>query len=87
MKHKFNCFYSENHYIRMRSTEPFLFRDAFDLNYGVGILRIPEGLDRNKVPDELLDYNEDSDGEFEISDDGNLLLRFTEGYAFNYCQM
>ena len=49
----------------------FFCRDAFDLSYGVGVLRIPEGLDRNKVPDELLDYKEDSDDEdFNVSDDG-----------------
>ena len=52
-------------------------RDAFDLNYGVGILRLPEGLDRNKVPDELLDYNEESDDEeFEISDEGFIKVCF-----------
>ena len=46
-------------------------RDAFDLSYGVGVLRIPEGLDRNKVPDELLDFKEESDDEdFDVSDDG-----------------
>ena len=49
----------------------FFGRDAFDLSYGVGVLRIPEGLDRNKVPDELLDYREESDDEdFDVSDDG-----------------
>ena len=42
-----------------------------------GILRLPEGLDRNKVPDELLDYNEESDDEeFEISDEGFIKFFF-----------
>ena len=48
----------------------FFSRDAFDLNFGIGVLRIPEGLDRNKVPDELLDLEEDSEAESEISGDG-----------------
>lgn len=37
------------------------YRDAFDLKYGVGILRIPEGLDINKIPDESGTNDDDDD--------------------------
>ena len=32
-------------------------RDAFDLHYGLGILRVPGGFDRHKVPDDFLDLD------------------------------
>ncbi|KAK6178797.1 hypothetical protein SNE40_011302 [Patella caerulea] len=34
--------------------------DAFDLHYGVGILRVSEGLDVHKIPDEYLDKTDDT---------------------------
>lgn len=34
--------------------------DAFDLHYGVGILRVPGGLDTHKVSDDLLDATDDT---------------------------
>lgn len=37
-----------------------IIHDAFDLNYGVGILRNPNGFDKEKITDDLLD-REDSD--------------------------
>ncbi|XP_033750069.1 solute carrier family 12 member 3-like [Pecten maximus] len=42
-----------------------IIQDAFDLNYGVGILRIPEGLDLNKVPDECVGLDDDIESEDE----------------------
>ncbi|XP_069138300.1 LOW QUALITY PROTEIN: solute carrier family 12 member 1-like [Argopecten irradians] len=36
-----------------------IIQDAFDLNYGVGILRVPEGLDLNRVPDECVGLDDD----------------------------
>lgn len=38
-----------------------IIEDAFDLKYGVGILRIPEGLDINKIPDESGTNDDDDD--------------------------
>ena len=59
-------------------------RDAFDLKYGVGILRIPEGFDINKIPDES-ETNDDDDPDEDNSDDSDedeggvlILLRICE---------
>ncbi|XP_060071216.1 solute carrier family 12 member 3-like [Ylistrum balloti] len=48
-----------------------IIQDAFDLNYGVGILRVPEGLDMNRVPDECVGLDDDieSDHEHETEQD------------------
>lgn len=40
------------------------YRDVFDLKYGVGILRILEGLDINKIFDES-EINDDDDDDFD----------------------
>ncbi|PVD19572.1 hypothetical protein C0Q70_20062 [Pomacea canaliculata] len=37
-----------------------IIHDAFDLHYGVGILRVPGGLDTHKVSDDLLDATDDT---------------------------
>ena len=34
--------------------------DAFDLHYGVGVLRVPGGMDTHKVTDALLDSTDDT---------------------------
>ncbi|KAL4227262.1 hypothetical protein ACF0H5_012708 [Mactra antiquata] len=50
-------------------------QDAFDLRYGVGILRVADGFDRNKVPDDILDLDSpelfDSDDELDDDEDNN----------------
>ncbi|XP_014780900.1 solute carrier family 12 member 3 isoform X2 [Octopus bimaculoides] len=42
--------------------------DAFDLNYGVGILRVPDGFDTQRFEDDQVDQ-EESDAEVESSDE------------------
>ncbi|OWF56733.1 solute carrier family 12 member 3-like [Mizuhopecten yessoensis] len=42
-----------------------IIQDAFDLNYGVGILRVPEGLDLNKVPDDCVGLDDDIESDHE----------------------
>ncbi|XP_076443670.1 solute carrier family 12 member 1-like [Babylonia areolata] len=37
-----------------------IIHDAFDLNYGVGVLRLPNGMDTHKVADSLLDSTDDT---------------------------
>ncbi|WAQ98879.1 S12A2-like protein, partial [Mya arenaria] len=46
-------------------------QDAFDLHYNVGILRVPGGFDRNKVPDDVIDMDnpEVYESDEEVADD------------------
>ncbi|KAJ8303977.1 hypothetical protein KUTeg_017560 [Tegillarca granosa] len=43
--------------------------DAFDLKFGVGILRVPEGFDVNRVPDDLIDASEENETDDEYDAD------------------
>lgn len=57
--------------------------DAFDLNYGVGILRVPDGFDTQRFEDDHLDQ-EESDVEIESSDEGVLLSHQTPHLSIVY---
>jgi hypothetical protein len=43
-----------------------VFSDAFDLHYGVGILRVSGGLDAHKVTDTLFDSTDDTLDDLDI---------------------
>ena len=58
----------------------FVFRrDAFDLRYSVGILRLQEGFDVNKVPDDQValadEIESDEENAYPSDDEGRNIIR------------
>lgn len=54
-----------------------IYRDGFDLKYGVGILRVRDGFDVMKVPDDsyTLEYSDSEDDE-DSSEEGKYSILF-----------
>ena len=77
-------------HLHQRQLESHLFvlllsdSDAFDLHYGVGVLRLPGGMDTHKVTDALLDSTDDTldDLDHDSIDEGQFLrLRVTTSFT------
>lgn len=48
------------------------------MKFGVGILRVPEGFDVNRVPDDLIDEDNDTDDDYdEDSDEEEGMLKIS----------